>query len=75
VIFPDENKKFNPQALLNRDEFVGISMHTMCQECIMPYTDSDFFYKYSDQKPFFDVNQNNKYFYCISDASENNFVA
>ena len=75
IILPDNEGKFQANSLLNRDEFVAISMHTMCRECIMPFTDSDLIFSYAGTKPFFDVNEQSKYFYCVADASKNNFVA
>jgi hypothetical protein len=41
----------------------------------MPFTDSDLIFSYAGTKPFFDVNEQSKYFYCVADASKNNFVA
>lgn len=75
VISVPQDKKFQPNSLLNRDEFVGISMETMCKKCIMPYTDSSLLGQYQNTNPFFDVPKENKYFYCIADATQNNFVA
>lgn len=73
IISPDENWEFNPQKLLTRQEFVGIASESTCKKCIKPNTDIEFIQKYNTE-PFFDVFQDNKYFYCIANAKENNFV-
>jgi len=68
MIFPDENWKFSPNKLLNRDEFVGITMEIICKKCISPNTNFEFIKNYSDKIPFYDVEKQNKYFYCISES-------
>lgn len=73
MIFPDGDGKFAPYDLLNRDQFVGIASEVSCKRCIQPNTDVEFLNKYTTN-PFFDISDGNKYFYCISDAKENNFV-
>lgn len=73
IVEPESDHKFHPDKLLNRDEFVGIATETSCKKCIIPNTGEDLLNKY-EIEPFFDVWLNNKYFYCISDAKENNFV-
>jgi len=71
MIVPDINWKFNPRALLRRDEFVWILSEVTCKKCIQPFTAYDLVKKYENKKVFFDVNKTNKYYYCIAD-SENN---
>ena len=73
MIFPDSEWKFAPYDLLNRDQFVGIASEVSCKRCIQPNTDIEFLSKYTE-KPFFDIPDTNKYFYCVSDAKENSFV-
>jgi len=73
MIFPDSNWKFNPNKLLTRDEFVWIAVETSCTKCISPNTDLELLQRYT-VNPFFDVQNTNKYSYCISYAKENSFV-
>ncbi len=75
VVLPNVQGKFWPKEFLSRDEFVWISMHTMCKECIVPNTPASLFQQYENANPFFDVPKTNQYFYCIADASAQNFVA
>jgi len=70
MIFPDENWKFSPRKLLNRDEFVGISMEVSCKKCISPNTDFSLLKEHSKTKTFYDVSRNNKYFYCIAESDK-----
>ncbi len=69
MISPDKDWKFNPKELLNRDEFVWIVEEVTCKNCIQPFTAYDLVKQYEDSKIFFDINKNNKYFYCIADAN------
>ncbi|MDD3646448.1 MAG: S-layer homology domain-containing protein [Candidatus Gracilibacteria bacterium] len=73
IILPDENGELNPKKLLSRQEFVAIASESTCKKCIKPNTELEFIQKY-DTEPFFDVHKNNKYFYCIANAKESNFV-
>ena len=73
IIEPESDNKFHSDKLLNRDEFVWIAVETSCKECISPNV-SEYFTETYKEKPFFDVWLDNKYFYCVSDAKENNFV-
>ena len=73
IIEPESDFKFHPDRLLNRDDFVWIAVETSCQKCIPPNTLQEFIDSYT-QKPFFDVWLDNKNFYCISYAKENEFV-
>jgi hypothetical protein len=75
MIFPDENWRFNPNKLLDRDEFFWIMMEVSCEKCISPNTSYSLINKYGDKDSlFFDVNKNNKYFYCISEAENSWYV-
>lgn len=75
MIFPDESWRFNPNKLLDRDEFVWIMMEVSCEKCISPNTPYNLINKYWDKDSlFFDVNKNNKYFYCISEAEKSWYV-
>ncbi|MDP2090794.1 MAG: PKD domain-containing protein [Candidatus Gracilibacteria bacterium] len=75
MIFPDKNGKFNPNELLNRDEFVGILGEVTCKKCIQPNTSYDLVNKYENKLVFYDINQSNKYFYCIADSTNNSFLS
>jgi len=73
MIFPEDDGGFHPEKLLHRDDFVAIAKETSCSKCIIPYVDKKFIDKYKT-KPFYDVWLDNKNFFCISDAKENNFI-
>lgn len=73
MIVPDANWKFNPYQLLTREDFVWITMEVSCKKCVKPKVDYYFIDKYNT-KPFYDVDLNNKNFYCIADASNNNYI-
>jgi len=68
MIFPDTNWRFNPKKLLNRDEFVWISMEVTCKRCISPNTDFRLLKEHSKTQTFFDVSKDNKNFYCIAES-------
>ena len=70
MIYPDANWKFNPKKLLNRDEFVWISMEVTCKRCISPNTDFRLLKEHSKTQTFFDVSKNNKNFYCIAESDK-----
>lgn len=74
MIIPDASWKFNPKDLLDRDEFVGIAMEVSCEKCIQPHTEYSFIEAYQWEEIYFDVTQQNPYFYCIAAADENNVV-
>lgn len=74
VISPDLEKKFNPNKLLSRDEFIGIAMEVWCTKCIQPYVSPEYILKYSNQKTFYDVTHRNDYAYCIADAYSKDVV-
>ena len=70
MVAPDSEWKFNPKDLLNRDEFVWILTEVTCKKCIQPNTSLEILKKYENQEPaFFDIAKENKYYYCIADAS------
>lgn len=75
MISPDEDWKFNPNDLLSREEFVWILMEVTCKDCIQPDTTYDLIDKYENTELFFDINKDNKYFYCIADANENWYIS
>jgi len=75
MIIPDENGRFNPHALLTREEFVWILTEVTCKKCIQPNTSYDLISQYENSNLFFDITKENKYFYCIADASKNNYVS
>ena len=69
MVSPDENWEFNRTALLTREEFVGISEEASCNKCIKPTTALKYLEIYNEA-PFSDIEDDNKYFYCISHAKE-----
>ena len=75
MISPDSNWRFNPYKLLDRDEFVWITMEASCKNCIIPDIDIEYIEAYYNTKPFFDLNNSNKNFYCIAESKENDYVA
>lgn len=74
MIYPDEEGKFAPYSLLNRDEFVGISMEVTCKRCIQPHTEFKYIEKYLNKDVYYDIDSSNKYFYCVAEADANNYV-
>jgi hypothetical protein len=74
MIFPDENGKLNPQKLLTRDEFVGISIEVICKRCIQPNTALDLLQTYTGKNIYFDISEKNKYFYCVAEADAKDYV-
>ena len=74
MISPDKDWRFNPKALLNRDEFVWILMEVTCKDCIQPYTSNDLLERFKNSQVFFDISKQNKYFYCVEEANYNWFV-
>ena len=73
MILPGSDWKFNPYQLLTREEFVWITMEVSCKKCIKPNVSYLFIEKYQT-KPFYDVWLDNKYFYCIAYAEDNNYI-
>ncbi|MDR2411550.1 MAG: hypothetical protein LBD88_03055 [Candidatus Peribacteria bacterium] len=49
-------------------------MEVSCTKCISPNVDYDLIEKYSESLSFFDINKNNKYYYCIADAENKGYV-
>jgi len=74
TIVADASGRFNPNQLLNRDEFVGISMEVICERCIQPHTEFRFIEKYFNEDVYFDINNTNPYFYCVAEADTQNYV-
>lgn len=74
MIHPDLESKFNPNKLLTRDEFVWVVMEVGCTQCAKPNTAWEYILKYWEKKPFFDVDNKNDHFYCISEAYEKEVV-
>ncbi len=74
MITPDSNWRFNPHALLTRDEFVWILTEVTCKKCISPNTSYELIQQYENEELFYDITNENKYFYCIADANKNEFV-
>lgn len=75
MVYPDSEWKFNPRALLNRDEFVWILTEVTCKKCIQPNTALDLINNFEDKQLFFDINKTNKYYYCIASANDDWFVS
>lgn len=74
MIIPDISGRFNPDAFLNRDEFVGIAMEVSCERCVQPHTEFSSIEKYFNTEIYFDLNNRNPYFYCIAEADSQNAV-
>ena len=74
MIFPEDDGKFHWEKLLKRDEFVWISMEVICLKCIQPHTEDYFLDTYTWKDVFFDINETNKYFYCVAEADAKNYV-
>jgi hypothetical protein len=71
-IIPDSpNKRFNPDSLMNRDDFVSIVVGVGCKKCLMPSFED--ILKYRDI-PFVDFKRENQNFYCVSYAKEQGIV-
>lgn len=75
MITPDSEWRFNPKALLNRDEFVWILMEVTCTDCIQPNTALNLINSYENSQVFYDINKINKYFYCVAEANNKWFVS
>lgn len=71
VISDDWSHLFRANEPMNRDAFVGLSVSVSCKKCITPSSEDIIKYQTS---PFFDLEKNNPYFYCIAYASEKNIV-
>ncbi len=74
MIFPDSEWKFSANKLLNRDEFVWISMEVSCRRCISPETNASYIREYSWTDTFYDVPASSKYFYCIAESDNKSYV-
>ena len=74
IINPDLNGEFNPQNLMDRDEFVWITVEVNCQRCIPPNTPASLINMYVWIHPFFDVFESNAFNHCIAYAKDHNYV-
>jgi len=74
MIVVGENRRFNPQWLLDRDEFVGVTMEVICEKCVQPLTPIWLLQAYSSTQSYFDVTKTNPYFYCIEEANDKDYV-
>lgn len=74
IITPDDNGNFNPYELLDRDEFVGISLEVICKRCIQPHTEFQYIEAYKDEDVYYDIDTSNPYFYCVAEADASNYV-
>lgn len=74
MILPDASGKFSPNELLNRDEFVGISMEVICERCIWPHTEYQLIEGFSWKDVYFDIAEKNPYFFCVAQADKQNYV-
>jgi S-layer homology domain len=74
ILFPDSDGKLRPEKLLERDEFVWISMEVICRKCIQPTVEIEFLTKYTGKPIYFDINETNKYFYCVAEADDKSYV-
>lgn len=74
IILLNVTGKFSPNAYLNRDEFVGISMEVICERCIQPHTEQNFIDRYFNEDVYFDIDNTNPYFYCVAEADAQNYV-
>jgi len=74
VFYPDESGNFNPNELLNRDEFVSVVMETSCNKCTKPNASTEIIDEYKNTTPFFDILDSNNFSYCISLVSDKNYI-
>ena len=74
MIVVNDSRRFNPNSLLDRDEFVGITMEVICEKCIQPQTEISLIERYSNMQSYFDVARTNPYFYCIEEANDKDYV-
>jgi len=49
-------------------------MEVACERCIQPHTEAKFIEDYWGKDIYFDIQEENNYFYCIADADKRNFV-
>lgn len=71
VIADSSDRRFNPDSLMNRDDFVSIVVGVGCKNCLMPTFDD--ILKYT-KPPFVDFQRTNRNFYCVSYAREQGIV-
>lgn len=71
IIADTVDNKFNPDSLMNRDDFVAVVVGVSCKNCLAPSFDD--IIKYT-QTPFLDFKRENKNFYCVAYAKEQGIV-
>lgn len=71
IIADTLDNRFNPDSLMNRDDFVAIVVGVSCKNCLAPSFDD--IIKYT-QTPFLDFQRENKNFYCVAYAKEQGIV-
>lgn len=71
IIADSPNGRFNPDSLMNRDDFVSIVVGVGCRKCLMPSFEDILKYK---SLPFVDFKRENQNFYCVSYAKEQGIV-
>ena len=71
IISDSADHKFNPESLMNRDDFVAIVVGVSCKKCLVPSFDD--ILKYTTI-PFVDFKRENQNFYCVSYAKEQGIV-
>lgn len=74
MVTPDANGNLNPNETLNRDEFVSILMKTSCHDCLAPNISNQFLSDYQGASVFYDINKQNKNYYCIAWAIDKGYV-
>lgn len=70
AIFPDRDGNFSPNSSLSKDEFVGMLMEVGCENCILPHTSYSHLDNYSNNFSFWDLDDTNRYAYCIESAQK-----
>jgi hypothetical protein len=71
IIADNPSKRFNPNSLMNRDDFVAIVVGVSCKNCLSPSFED--ILKYT-ALPFTDFERKNQNFYCVSYAKEKGIV-
>lgn len=71
IIADTVDNRFNPDSLMNRDDFVAIVVGVSCKNCLAPSFDD--IIKYTES-PFLDFSRENKNFYCVAYAKEQGIV-
>lgn len=71
IITDDGSHLFRPDALIERDLFVGLATSVSCRKCLTPSLDDIIHY---DRSPFIDLRKTNPNYYCIAYANETKIV-